>query len=68
MFYYNELLNGQDLSKWNTSSVTNFTNMFYYTSRIATSSVWYYGTNSTNLYDNRTTANANYITLEYKSN
>ena len=68
MFIYCNKLEGLDLSKWDTRNVTNFSYMFFNTSVIATSKVWYYGANSTNIYDNRSTSQANYITFEYKSN
>ena len=68
VFYECSKLNGLDLSKWNTKNVTSFYDMFNNTSQNATSKVWYYGPNSTSLYDNLNQSSNVYATLTYKSN
>ena len=68
MFNGASKLNGLDLSKWNTNNVTNFGYMLSNASSSATNKVWYYGPNSTNIYNNRNTAGAGSITFQYKTN
>ena len=59
-------LNGLDLSKWDTRKITYFNSTFSRASQNATNKVWYYGPNSINMYENASSAGANYITFEYK--
>lgn len=67
MFYCDYKLNSLDFSKWNTGKVQDFENMLAYTASSATSKIYYYGPNSRDIYTNRSSANANNITLRYKS-
>ena len=67
MFTDSRYLLGLDLSKWDTRNVTDTSYMFSYTSQNATSKEWYYGPNSTSMYDAITSSSDIYLTFTYKN-